>query len=337
VRLVQIFKTPFFRDLFAIISGLLSGMGTLMGVGGFYVCFIYIVSLVFRAVFGPDPMVEAERKLAPEDMQWYFETLPRAMLTTFRCSFGDCSTMDGTPILGSMFGPGNGAVINVAMALFIFFTTVGLMNVISALFLERIMTNAQKKTFQEQHERLNNRTLFNRKTQNFLCMLHSLQRETQRVDTDDASDQTNQEYTTIQERELKSKGWFLWPLRRLIGKSKQQHSLTSSQQLVDNQSFTREVVDRALDSDAVKQILADLDIDFMDCLTLSDTLDMDNNGIINGTELIQGLSRLRGPARRSDIVTVDLQVRYLQKSMDKLLGQNVQQQPIARQQGTKTM
>jgi len=287
----------------------------------FFLCFIYVVSLVFRVVFGPDPTVEAAHDLKPGDMKWYFESVPISMLTTFRCSFGDCTTLVGTPIFGSKFGPGNGAVLNLAMSCLIFFTTVGLLNVISALFLERIMTNAQKASIRAQRERLHDKTLFKKNSQRFLRILQMLQ-----LDPSKLKDPTEHE------SELTSKDRFPWPvqhLMHLMGKSEQRHEKKKlsweEKQELKNQTFSREVVDNAIETDEVQHILNQLDIEPVDCLTLSDTLDEDNNGTIKATELIKGLSRLRGPARRSDIVTVDLQIRSMQAKMD-MLWENEQRQ-----------
>merc|ERR1712232_830487 len=61
-----------------------------------------------------------------------------------------------------------------------------------------------------------------------------------------------------------------------------------------------------------------LDIDPEDHKILSDILDPDQSGEITVAELVQGLKRLRGEPRRSDIITVDLMVRSLQRKMDEL-------------------
>ena len=42
------------------------------------------------------------REQAVENVSDYFEDVPRAFLTIFRCSFGDCSTASGTPIFEHM-------------------------------------------------------------------------------------------------------------------------------------------------------------------------------------------------------------------------------------------
>merc|ERR1712087_1093493 len=64
-----------------------------------------------------------------------------------------------------------------------------------------------------------------------------------------------------------------------------------------------------------QDILRDLDIADEDQLDLFDTLDVDGGGTIDLEELITGIAKLRGGARRSDIVGVGLVVRSLQLAM----------------------
>mmetsp|Transcript_138487 Transcript_138487/g.359897 ORF Transcript_138487/g.359897 Transcript_138487/m.359897 type:complete len:644 (+) Transcript_138487:55-1986(+) len=59
-------------------------------------------------------------------------------------------------------------------------------------------------------------------------------------------------------------------------------------------------------------ILHELDIADQDQVDLFDTVDVDGNGFIGLEELVQGIAKLRGDARRSDIVSVSLMVRALQ-------------------------
>merc|ERR1712012_158493 len=64
-----------------------------------------------------------------------------------------------------------------------------------------------------------------------------------------------------------------------------------------------------------QNILADLDVSDEDQLDLFETLDVDGGGTIDLEELIVGICKLRGDARRSDIVGVSLITRSLQMSM----------------------
>merc|ERR1712087_354777 len=67
-----------------------------------------------------------------------------------------------------------------------------------------------------------------------------------------------------------------------------------------------------------QNILNDLDISDEDQLDLFDTLDVDGGGTIDLEELIVGISKLRGDARRSDIVGVSLIARNIQSAVTRL-------------------
>jgi len=72
--------------------------------------------------------------------------------------------------------------------------------------------------------------------------------------------------------------------------------------------------DFVLDNE-VKKALTDLDIDPADHSKLSDILDPDNGGSITVIELLDGIRRMRGDPRRSDIVTIDLMIRSIQRDV----------------------
>eukprot|EP00446_Apocalathium_sp_SHHI-4_P067936 CAMPEP_0177520402 /NCGR_PEP_ID=MMETSP0369-20130122/47624_1 /TAXON_ID=447022 ORGANISM="Scrippsiella hangoei-like, Strain SHHI-4" /NCGR_SAMPLE_ID=MMETSP0369 /ASSEMBLY_ACC=CAM_ASM_000364 /LENGTH=181 /DNA_ID=CAMNT_0018999743 /DNA_START=134 /DNA_END=679 /DNA_ORIENTATION=+ len=61
-----------------------------------------------------------------------------------------------------------------------------------------------------------------------------------------------------------------------------------------------------------REILRDLDIADEEQLDLFDTLDVDGSGFLDFEELIHGIAKLRGDARRSDIISVSLMVRAMQ-------------------------
>jgi len=82
-------------------------------------------------------------------------------------------------------------------------------------------------------------------------------------------------------------------------------------------NYPRSVLDAVIaDDHTVSHALRNLDIDQEDYTKLSDILDPDNSGTISGIELLDGLKRLRGDARRSDIITVDLMIRSLQERLE---------------------
>jgi len=64
----------------------------------------------------------------------------------------------------------------------------------------------------------------------------------------------------------------------------------------------------------------DLDIEPADVERLGDILDPDQGGDVLIVEFVEGLQRLRGPPRRSDVVAIDLMVRSLQRSVAGIHG-----------------
>mmetsp|Transcript_53022 Transcript_53022/g.87899 ORF Transcript_53022/g.87899 Transcript_53022/m.87899 type:complete len:153 (+) Transcript_53022:66-524(+) len=88
--------------------------------------------------------------------------------------------------------------------------------------------------------------------------------------------------------------------------------------LVD-EDLPREVVDDVCKHDEeTKEALNKLYIDPGDREKLADILDPDHSGSIGFLELVNGLQRLRGLPRRSDIVTIDLMLRSVQEKMDEI-------------------
>lgn len=78
------------------------------------------------------------------------------------------------------------------------------------------------------------------------------------------------------------------------------------------------VVDEWSADPETKAALRDLEIDPLDDDGLSDILDPDNTGLIKITDLQEGLQKLRGASRRSDVLRIDLMVRDIQRTINGL-------------------
>merc|ERR1711920_257442 len=87
---------------------------------------LYGTSLVCRELLG-------DRNV--EDVRQYFNSVPRSLFTIFRCSFGDCTSSAGVPIIEYVMSS-YGALWGLFYSLFVFFITIGFFNVITAIFLE---------------------------------------------------------------------------------------------------------------------------------------------------------------------------------------------------------
>eukprot|EP00928_Gymnodinium_smaydae_P074570 TRINITY_DN57600_c0_g1_i1.p1 TRINITY_DN57600_c0_g1~~TRINITY_DN57600_c0_g1_i1.p1 ORF type:complete len:589 (+),score=84.37 TRINITY_DN57600_c0_g1_i1:51-1817(+) len=111
--------------------------------------------------------------------------------------------------------------------------------------------------------------------------------------------------------------------------------LAGSEEQVLTTEFTREDVDRMIKDDVAIAALDALDIDSDDHKHLSDILDPDNGGTIDVLEMVDGLDRLRGQPRRSDIVQIDMMVRALQSKTEEILHcvRAIMNMPIHRAHG----
>jgi len=67
-----------------------------------------------------------------------------------------------------------------------------------------------------------------------------------------------------------------------------------------------------------QDLLQALDVSDEDQIDLFDTLDVDGSGTLDITEMITGISKLRGDARRSDIIGIKLMARAIQAELKDL-------------------
>merc|ERR1712151_689968 len=82
-----------------------------------------------------------------------------------------------------------------------------------------------------------------------------------------------------------------------------------------SQDFPVSLIDECVKDPRAIGALKNLDTNEDDFGTLSDILDPDHGGSLGVLDVVDGLSRLRGEPRRSDIVTIDLMIRSMQVSI----------------------
>jgi len=238
-----------------------------------------VVSLIFRESLGTDEVVSEDAAA------WYFQSVPRSMFTIFRCSFGDCSTKGGTPIFEHV-SESHGSFWSFTYSLFMFIVVIGLFNVISAIFVENTMAFAIRISAKKKQTELDNQA---RWAVNVVVLLEELLTEA-------------------------DPGLPGLPELRATGRCTDE----LHQQIV-GMVFHRNLLDRVLQRESVRKALSTLDIEAMDHKYLPDILDPHSRGAIGILEFVDGIKRLRGEPRRSDIITVDLMVRTLQGKVDDIL------------------
>jgi len=260
-RLLRVLQLQVFDDVLTMIQGIIGGMGTLMWSLVLYVVMVYIMALLCRTMFGTTPV---------DNVYDFFKTVPRSMFTTFRCSFGDCTTTSGQPIF-EFVHEGYGTVASILYCFFVFGVSIGVFNVISAIFIESTLAAAAALEKAQKDERLQDE-------RRWKVSITKLIRNICEV-----AEQSS-------------------------GGEKLSDIVESIYQIDLQKSLLDELVKRP----EVKEALDDLDINPDDHCHLSELLDPDNGGTISVVDLVDGLRRLRGEPRRSDVVHVNMMVRSLQ-------------------------
>eukprot|EP00929_Paragymnodinium_shiwhaense_P053364 TRINITY_DN26702_c0_g1_i1.p1 TRINITY_DN26702_c0_g1~~TRINITY_DN26702_c0_g1_i1.p1 ORF type:complete len:562 (+),score=73.39 TRINITY_DN26702_c0_g1_i1:60-1745(+) len=126
-RILRLLRHPVLETFLMMMHGIVGGLPTLGCALCLFAFSVYLVALMSREVLG--------RHSEDEHIYEYFYDVPRAMVTTFRCSFGECSTIDGTPIfehVDAKYGIG----FSLMYCLFAFSMSIGMFNVISAIFIQ---------------------------------------------------------------------------------------------------------------------------------------------------------------------------------------------------------
>jgi len=275
MRLLKLVRSPIFSDLLSMVQGMLGGMKTLFWAIVLFMLVVYVVALVFREVLGRGQI---------EAVSIYFDTVPRSMFTTFRCSFGDCTTDGGAPIFeGAYTEAYTGYGYSLLYCGFVFFITVGLFNVIAAIFVESTMNSAAGLEKARKTQRSADQLLWANNVSKFISCMCEVAGSVKNADG------TGELSRTPSSSEL---------------------SQTASN--VISHDFPVSVIDECVTLPRAKEALRNLDICEDDFGQLSDILDPDNGGSLGVLDVVDGLRRLRGDPRRSDIVTIDLMIRSMQ-------------------------
>eukprot|EP00929_Paragymnodinium_shiwhaense_P114172 TRINITY_DN824_c0_g5_i1.p1 TRINITY_DN824_c0_g5~~TRINITY_DN824_c0_g5_i1.p1 ORF type:complete len:676 (-),score=116.54 TRINITY_DN824_c0_g5_i1:402-2429(-) len=259
-RILRLLRYHIFDEMITMVGGMAGGLTTLFWAMVLYGFTVFVVSLMFREALGQREEVE--------DVYEYFSDVPRAMFTVFRCSFGDCDAREGKPIFEQVvvsYGP----VHSFLYFVFMFVMTIGLFNVISAMFIEATVAAAATMRQHQKKARLQNEELFATRVFTILRKLA--------------------EWHQIGARQGRS----------LTEVSEHLYALDVPAS--DLRGIAKDV--------EVKQALHDLEIEEDDHDHLSVILDPDQNGCITVIELIEGLKHLRGEPKRSDIVQLNLMIR----------------------------
>jgi len=135
-RLARFVRGTFFKDLNALIYGFLYGLRPLFWAVFVLLIVSYSLGLMMRLYVGKDGSP------SPIYGPSYFGDVRTAMYNVFRCLNNDCTTREGFPLVLKI-GDSYGWLPKISYAVVVLILTLGLLNVVLALFVERVLEGAK--------------------------------------------------------------------------------------------------------------------------------------------------------------------------------------------------
>jgi len=273
-RLLRVCDLRMMSDLMVMVKGTLGGIKTLLWSTVLISLPLYAVSLIFRETLGTEG-------------QELFDSVPLSFFTVFRCIVaGECTDRSGRPIFAIVADAHGWGYACVYCIIRIFFTF-GLFNVIVAIFVENVVAGAKTNALLMKRTRLRDERFL--ATKLIALLQHVVEMHWERTLT-------------------ASNGLRFARMSVLSNKERAEMLLVEASKLEITPEFFEELLKNA----DVMEILRDLDISDEDSMTLFETLDVDGSGVIDVEELFDGISKLRGDARRSDVIRIMFMLQRLQ-------------------------
>jgi len=142
-RLVRVLRFQLFRELRSMIEGVLAGLRVLFWAIVLLFFFVYLVGIFMRKTVG-----DAEHPDHEYARHRSFETVPVAMFTLFRCFTDGCTAYDGTPLQTHLYEY-YGLPFMFGYMLMYLFVTIGIFNLIMAIFIDNVMDDSHQRKKEE--------------------------------------------------------------------------------------------------------------------------------------------------------------------------------------------
>lgn len=309
-RLVRIMRFKMFKELKLMAMGLLSGIRALSWAIVLLMVVIYTISIITKVLYG-DHFEE-------------FSTVPNGMFTLFRCFTEACEDYDGNPLPEQMYILGGAPGFNastprdeippemlsynvdfqIAYVLVTMLVTVGLFNLIMAVFIDNVTKSQNQRKQKELGETA-------------LDVEVSLKLLLARFINEPGTDKPA---AAVMERfsdDVVNK------LTNLTDTGRKRHQL--EQRLCADEAFkllkecniniTRDIFQAWLRDPEFVKVLEEADVDISNKFELFNILDVDLGGELSVHELLTGLMSLRGDVSKGDVIYILLRVRDM---MDRL-------------------
>jgi len=297
-RIMRMLRIKAFKELTLMLKGLLGGLRTLI-----WATLLLIVAMYIIGVFACLTIGGSQYQYIDADYpSKYFKTVFRAMFTTFRCFLGDCSDESGVSItvkLTDVHGESFMLVYFVCTIL----VTFGIFNLIVAVYIENTLEAAKHSTEMDRRQRYRESLRIAHATKALVKKFATAARacgDTGEEHSDRAADNT----VSVAAEQTVSLA--------LKGEPSDTDDFNLFELIISKDLFLLVIQDPS-----VQSIMDSLEIP-PDRAELFDVLDADASGGLHIQELVMGMLRVRGDARRSDAVATLLTVRSLQSQCSAL-------------------
>jgi hypothetical protein len=271
-KMMRVCRLHVFKDLVMMFNGTLGGLRTLFWSVFLISVPLYVVALVLRESLGQE--TPKETSLTGGSAIEHFSSLGKSFFTVFRCILAnDCADDSGRPIF-VIVSRNYGWIYPVIYCATFIFMTLGLCNVIVAIYVENTVAAAKWNDLKKKEERLRNSELLREKGLELALLAYCL-----KMDFD--------------------------PEEIMLG--------SVDLEGVYKMEITQDEFVRICEHPGFCEILRDLDIAREDHPVLFDTLDTDRGGSLDINELVGGIFKLRGDIRKSDLVGITLAVRHVSR------------------------
>ncbi|CAK9025654.1 Voltage-dependent L-type calcium channel subunit alpha-1F (Voltage-gated calcium channel subunit alpha Cav1.4), partial [Durusdinium trenchii] len=273
-RLIRALRYPIFRELNLMVMGVVSGIRVLVWAIVLLLVFVYALGVALFRLIAEDPEL-------PE-----FGTLTESMLTLFRCFTDGCTAYDGTPLQERMMRKYPQSFF-VGYILVFMLVTVGIFNLIMAIFIDNVMTNQLERKQRDLSETADDTEVA---IMEHLCRL-LLASKSQLIPADVA-----EEMKSIEAANLSQKA-----------RVRAQFECVSSADVV----ISRDAFRVWLTDPDFLRVLEGADVDIHNKTMLFDLMDADMGGSLSANEVFFGLMKLRGPPTKGDIIGISLRVTHI--------------------------